>query len=163
MLQAAKALPVRKVTFPSGHKYIGQISNGTMNGLGIYAFDGTQARYEGEVHSSPTCIAELFMTIKAAHTDGCYLFFEFQSGSTRLGAPCQFEVCECFSINAQFLDGAFEGLGAETFVDGMYVGAFHAGLRHGLGTSTNPCPVLSGGSPTCSSVHPYTATPVDQG
>lgn len=42
---------------------------------------------------------------------------------------------------AQFLDGAFEGLGAETFADGMYVGSFHAGLRHGLGElqlSTSP-------------------------
>ncbi len=48
VLQAGQA-PVRKVSFPSGHKYAGQISNGTMNGLGVYAFDSTQARYEGEV------------------------------------------------------------------------------------------------------------------
>lgn len=48
-LQEGKVLPVRKVTFPSGHKYVGQIGNGTMNGLGVYAFDSSQARYEGEV------------------------------------------------------------------------------------------------------------------
>ncbi len=42
-------LPVRTVTFPSGHKYVGQIGTGTMNGLGVYAFDSNQARYEGEV------------------------------------------------------------------------------------------------------------------
>jgi len=41
----------------------------------------------------------------------------------------------------QFLDGAFEGLGAETFADGMYVGSFHSGLRHGLGA--NLCPSYS--------------------
>ncbi|BDA43172.1 probable radial spoke head 1 homolog at C-terminar half [Coccomyxa sp. Obi] len=78
--EEGKVLPVRKVTFPSGHKYVGQIGNGTMNGLGVYAFDNTQARYEGE-----------------------------------------------------FVDGAFEGLGAETFSEGLYVGSFRNGQRHGLG------------------------------
>ncbi|CAL8468842.1 g8383 [Coccomyxa elongata] len=78
--EEGKVLPVRKVTFPSGHKYVGQIGNGTMNGLGVYAFDSNQARYEGE-----------------------------------------------------FVDGAFEGLGAETFPEGLYVGSFRNGQRHGLG------------------------------
>lgn len=55
-LQAGMALPVRKVTFPSGHKYFGQINNGTMHGLGVYAFDSTQARYEGEVHYRVTIL-----------------------------------------------------------------------------------------------------------
>lgn len=52
--QAAPPLPVRKITFASGHKYVGQVSNGTMSGVGVYAFDSAQAHYEGEVIAAST-------------------------------------------------------------------------------------------------------------
>lgn len=40
---------------------------------------------------------------------------------------------KCTVVHAQFVDGAFEGLGAETFQEGLYVGSFRNGQRHGLG------------------------------
>ena len=47
-------------------------------------------------------------------------------------------------VHAQFVDGAFEGVGAETFPEGLYVGSFRNGQRHGLGKLLLPFGSLQG-------------------
>lgn len=142
-LQEGKVLPVRKVTFPSGHKYVGQIGNGTMNGLGVYAFDSNQGRYEGEVCSpldSPTPEQAHHAHDSTSHSRTISQPPSLKRGIVRdlMRQQPPRHACKLPLVHAQFVDGVFEGLGAETFPEGLYVGSFRNGQRHGLGESLPP-------------------------